>query len=329
MYALRFYVPSYRITNVALRVRPTDDKYAVANVTATSAQAGHEAAHMTDNSDQTYWESAHVEQPQTIDLGAVKDVGRIDLYWRGDDGGKGKYYDLQTSEDGERYTTVFRQNHGATQKQSVNYYGSARYIRVIDYQCPDSDRFMLEGIEVFSQYPDGYEGRVTYDTSVQFPQQKVLTAANGNGSYVTDDVAFPSARLIAYLDEGLRGKPIPTNDWWRGLLMRDKGYNMYLNPLVATYTDEGLWLTNPGDGYYSGDNPGNGRQTINVDVHDICIGYRGLKRTAEVRVTDFSDYGITTVMTDRTDVDKMTTFLAQGTLYAYCTFAEPEKATVA
>ncbi|MDE6397834.1 MAG: discoidin domain-containing protein, partial [Clostridiales bacterium] len=285
-------------------------------------------AFMLDDAADTYWENANEGGYQTIDLGDVKDVGRIDLYWRGDDGGKGKYYDLQASDDGVNYTTVFRQTHGATAKQSVYYYGRARYLRVVDYQSPNSERYMLEGIEVFSQYPDGYEQRVTYDTSVQFPQQQVLTAANGNGSYVTGDITFPSARLIAYLDESLRDKPVPTNDWWQGLLMRDKGYNMYLNPLVATYTDNGLWLTNPGDGYYSGDNPGNGRQTINVDVHDICIGYRGMKSSAEVRVTGYTDYGISAVMTDNPAVDKMTTFLSQGSLYAYCLFAEPEKATV-
>lgn len=54
-----------------------------------------------------------------------------------------------------------------------------------------------------------------------------------------------------------------------------------------------------------------------------------MRSDAEVRVTGHSDYGITTVMTDNADVDKMTTFLSQGALYAYCLFAEPEKATIA
>lgn len=246
MHFLRFYVPSYRITEAAFYASENAEKYAGVTARATSEQAGHEAAFAVDGDGDTYWENENGGGYQTIDLGESEDVGRIDLYWRGDDGGKGKYYDLQASEDGKNYTTIFRQTHGATQKQSVYYYGKARYLRVIDYQCPNSERYMLEGMEVFSQYPDGYESRISYDTSVSFPQQKVLTAANGNGSYVTDDVTFPSARLVAYLDDGLRDKPIPTNDWWQGLLMRDKGYNMYLNPLVATYANDGLWLTNPG-----------------------------------------------------------------------------------
>ncbi len=333
MYALRFYVPAYRITDVQFKASPDTQKYAVAAVSVSSAQEGCAATNMTDNSTDTYWENAHTAGPQTIDLGSVQDVGRIDLYWRGDDGGKGKYYDLQVAAtdapEESDFVTVFRQNHGATQKQSVYYYGKARYIRVIDYQSPDAARYMLEGMEVFSQYPDGYERRETYDTSLSFPQQEVLAAPNGNGSYVTGDVTFPSARLIAYLDKSLRDKPVPSNDWWQGLLMRDKGYNMYLNPLVAAFSERGLWLTNPGDGYYSGDNPGNGRQTIVTEARDICIGYRGMRQDAEVRVVDYSDYGIAAVATDNTAVDKLTVFLSQGSLYAYCLFAEPQKATVA
>ncbi|MDE6398693.1 MAG: discoidin domain-containing protein, partial [Clostridiales bacterium] len=46
MHALRFYVPSYRITGAAFRENASAEKYAVANVTASSAQKGHEAAFM-------------------------------------------------------------------------------------------------------------------------------------------------------------------------------------------------------------------------------------------------------------------------------------------
>lgn len=313
-----------------------------ASVSASSAEEGFGAENLKNGG---VWKSeygAHVEildfkdypasnrkegtlYAQVFDLGEVKDVGRADLVWRGDDGGKGKYYDLQVSTNGIDYTTVFRQTHGDTQKQSVYVYESARYLRVIDYQNTSDTAFMLENITVHSQYPN--ESKVNYDVTVRFPDSE--TVETQNGSYISGGTDFPTARLVAYLDDSLRGKPVPSNDWWQSLLVGDKGNNLYLNPLTATFRGDGLWLTNPGDGYYSGDNPGNGRQTIDVDAHDIRIGYEGMKSAAKVRVTGYSDYGISAVMTDHEKVDKLTVFLSQGALYAYCLFAEPQKATVA
>lgn len=325
MHALSFYIPAYRVTDVRFRMDGAEIK--IADVTASSALDGHSAALTCDESDATYWENAHEVAPQTVDLGGVKQIGRVDLFWKGDDGRKGKYYDLQISDDGERWTTVFRQTHGASEEQSVYIYENARYLRIIDYQNTDPDRYMLEGMVVNSQYPSSSgEGKINYDVTVAFPEREVIQTENG--SYVSGGTDFPTAKLIAYLDDSLRGKPVPSNDWWQSLLINDKGHNMYLNPLTAAFRADGLWLTNPGDGYFSGDNPGNGRQTIDVDVSDIRIGYDGMGKNAEVRVTDYSDYAIAAVMTDNRKVDKLTVFLSQGALYAYCLFAEPQKATL-
>lgn len=324
MHALSFYAPAYRLCTAEFRLGST---VVSANVTASSSRSGHDAELVLDGTDATYWENANEAEYQTVDLGEVLEIGRVDLYWRGDDGGKGKYYDLQVSNDGEEWTTVFRQTHGATQLQSVYVYGSARYLRILDYQNTDPDRYMLEGIVVNSQYPaSSGEGKVEYDTTLSFPEYSVVYTENG--SYLTGGTDFPSSRLIAYLDDSLRDRPVPSNDWWQGLLVQDKGYNMYMNPLTATFMSDGLWLTNPGEGYFSGLVPGNGSQTVDVDAHDLRIGYAGMSASAEVRVTDYSDYGITAVMTDDANVDKLTVFLAEGTLYAYCLFAEPQKATV-
>ena len=335
-----FYAPDYRIADLAFQMSGKNDKeeeiftaVTPKKVTATSSEEGHGIEFATDTgngANNTYWQSARKYENQTIDLGDVKEVGRVDLFWRGDDGGKGKYYDLEISSDGEHWERVFRQTHGASQNQSVYVYESARYVRVIDYQNTNDNRYMLEGMVVNSQYPaSSGEGKVKYDVSLQFPEWKVIT--NGNGTYVTGGTDFPASRLIAHLDESLRGKPIPSNDWWQGLLVRDYGYNMYMNPLTATYANTGLWLTNPGAGYYSGNDPGNGRQTINVDVHDLVIGYAGMtdtKSDTEAKLMNFSDYGISTVLTDNAKVDKFTAFLNQGSLYAYCYYAEPEKAYI-
>lgn len=324
MHALPFYASAYRVTEAQFRLGETALPVAAA---ASSSREGCGAALAVDGREDTYWENDNNTEDQTVDLGAVENVGRVDLYWRGDDGGKGKYYDLLISLDGEQWELVFRQTHGDRPMQSVFVYESARYLRIRDYQNTDPDRFMLEGIVVNSQYPaSSGEGKVDYDVTLKFPEYSVLSTRNG--SYVTGGTDFPTARLIAYLDDSLRGKPVPSNDWWQGLLIRDKGYNMYLNPLTATFLSDGLWLTNPGEGYFSGTVPGNGSQTVNVDAHDIRVGYAGMSAGTEVRVTDYSDYGIAAVMTDDPKVDRMTVFLSEGSLYAYCLFAEPQKATV-
>ena len=326
----RFFASCYRVNEVAFINYFNDgdsfrEEKLTASVTASSAQDGHGAALTLDGNDATYWENLNSNEYQTVDLGAVKSVGRVDLYWRGDDGGKGKYYDFLISGDGQNWNVLFRQTHGATAKQSIFVYEEARYLRVVDYQSPSSYRHMLEGMVVHSQYPQtSGEGKVDYDVSLAFPSWDVVQTANG--SYVIGGTDFPSARLIAYLDESLRGKPVPSNDWWQGLLIKDKGYNMYMNPLTATFMTDGLWLTNPGEGYFDGFVPGNGSQTVDVDAHDLAVGYAGMGKDAEVRVKGYSDYGISAVMTDDNSVDKLTVFLSEGSLYAYCIFAEPQKA---
>ena len=319
----RFDAFAYRINEISLKFGETEVK--IAKASASSSAAGHGANALIDGADATYWENEGALQYKTVDLKEVKAVGRVDLYWRSDDGGKGKYYDLQISDDGQSWTTVFRQTHGATPVQSVYVYDRARYIRIIDMQHPSNDRSMLEGMMVRSQYPlSSGEGKVDYDIGQSFPEWKKEPAKNG--SYATGGTDFPSARLIAYLDESLRGKPVPSNDWWQGLLVHDKGYNMFMNPLTAAFKSDGLWLANHSQGYFDGLVPGNGSQTVNNQVYDLAVGYDGLNGETRVKVKGYSDYGITAVMTDDDRVDKLTVFLSQGSLYAYCIFAQPEKA---
>ncbi len=341
----RFTAKGYLINRMTFTYQGAEINRNSFTVTASSERAGHPASGAKDDYN-TYWASEYgsdVDElnfadfpafgvgggtfaAKKIDLGEVKDVGRVDLYWRGSDGGKGKYYDLQTSEDGQSWKTVFRQTHGDKRVQSVFVYERARYLRVIDYQSPNSLSFMLEGLAVNSQYPEGSgEGKVDYDVTLEFPERE--SVACGSGSYVRGGTDFPSSRLVAYIDEALRSKPIPSNDWWQGLLVTDKGYNMFTYPLMSRFMTDGFYMTYAGGGYFSGNVPGNGSQTVDTSCRDLRVGYAGMG-DAEVRVTDFSDYTISAVMTDSEYVDKMTVFLSEGGLYSYFLFAEPDKATV-
>lgn len=328
MSSLRFYAACYRLLEVNFKLK--EETVTIEKATASSSKKDHGPELAIDKDDSTFWENDNNVEYQTIDLEEVKKVGRVDLYWRGDDGGKGKYYDLEISSDneGRSWTTVFRQIHGATPIQKVYLYKSCRFIRIKDYQSPSNYQFMLEGAVVHSRYPaSSLEGPVEYDVTLKFPEKTVIN--HGNGSYVTGGTDFPTSRLIAFLDDSLRSKPVPSNGWWQGLLMHNKGYNMYMNPLTATFEDNGLWLTNPGAGFYDGLVPGTGSQTIDIDAHDIHIGYDELdEENSEVRVTGYSDFGVSAVLTDDSNIDKLTVFLSQGSLYAYMFFAEPEKAVI-
>lgn len=329
--ALTFRMNAVRINQILFRSGGAQLDPDTFSVTASSETEGHgaEYACALDNYT-TYWESEYSAVPQTIDLGSVQAVGRADLYWDSANGGSGKYYDLQISENGTDFTTVFRQTHGAEAAQSVYIYESARYLRIVDYGNGDTltscsaEQYDLQGIVVQSQLPN--ESKVDYDVTAAFPQQQVYEL--GAGSYTGDILDYPAARLVAYLVDSLRDRPIPSNDWWQSLLITNGGNAMYLNPLVADFTAEGLWLTNPGEGYFSGTNPGNGRQTIDVNERDLCIGYAGMGADVAVRVTGYSDYGISAVMTDVDGADKLTVWMQQGGAYAYFLFADSSRARI-
>ncbi len=329
--ALTFQMNAVRINQILFRNGGAQFDPGTFAVTASSFSEGHPAsdACKLDNYT-TYWESAYTAVPQTIDLGEVQSVGRADLFWRSDNGGAGKYYDLQISTDGEQFTTVFRQTHGATALQSVYVYENARFLRIVDYGNGDTlsgsaaEQYDLQGIEVHSPLPN--ESKVEYDVELAFPQQQ--TYELGAGSYTGDILDYPTARLVAYLDDSLRGAPIPSNDWWQSLLITNGGNPLYLNPLVAAFSDNGMWLTNPGEGYFSGSIPGNGRQTIDDDERDIHIGYAGLRKDTTVRVTGYSDYGISAVLTDTDGADKLTVWMQQGGAYAYFLYADPSRVQI-
>lgn len=322
--ALNFDMNAYRVDRVIFR--NGGEGVTPYSVTASSSTAGH-APSVNWN---TYWESAYSAVPQTFDLGDIEQIGLVEMRWKGDNGGAGKYYDLQISSDGVNYQTVYRQNHGAEQVQTALVCESARYLRIVDYSNGDtpstcsSDRYRLEGIVINSQYPDAEKPQ--YDVTLPLLQQQVYTA--GKGSYTGGIMSYPTARLVTNLDESLRGKPVPSNDWWQSLIIGGSGNPLYLNPLVADFTSGGMRLTNPGDGYFSGSYPGNGRQTIDTAAYDISVGYAGMSQNADVRITGYTDYGISAAITDTEGVDKLSVWFSQGAAYAYFIYADPSRVTL-
>ncbi|MBO0813409.1 MAG: family 43 glycosylhydrolase, partial [Microlunatus sp.] len=76
---------------------------------ASSNSAGHEPAAGHDSDDATYWEAASRTLPAwyELDLGSARQVGRIDLNWRGIKGSEAFYhYTISASADGSQWTTI-------------------------------------------------------------------------------------------------------------------------------------------------------------------------------------------------------------------------------
>jgi beta-glucanase (GH16 family) len=97
--------------------------------TASSIEAvGTPAASATDGNTGTRWSSAFSD-PQwlRVDLGAVHPINHILLNW---EAAYGKAFQLQTSNDGSAWTTIYSTTNGAGGVQDLSVSGSGRYVRM-------------------------------------------------------------------------------------------------------------------------------------------------------------------------------------------------------
>ena len=97
--------------------------------TASSAENGGTAAGAAfDGNTGTRWSSAFAD-PQWIqvDLGSVRSLCRVSLQW---EAAYGKAFQLQVSNDGAAWTTLYSTTSGAGGTQSLNVSGSGRYVRL-------------------------------------------------------------------------------------------------------------------------------------------------------------------------------------------------------
>lgn len=97
--------------------------------TASSAENGGMAAGAAfDGNTGTRWSSAFAD-PQWIqvDLGSVRSLCRVSLQW---EAAYGKAFQIQVSNDGSAWTTLYSTTTGAGGTQSLNVSGSGRYVRL-------------------------------------------------------------------------------------------------------------------------------------------------------------------------------------------------------
>ena len=117
--------------------------------TTASSQEGADtaAANATDGNAGTRWASAFAD-PQwlRVDLGATHTINKVVLNW---EAAYGKAFQIQTSNDGATWTTIYSTTTGAGGNQTLNVSGSGRYVRMNGTQRGTQYGYSLWEFQVF------------------------------------------------------------------------------------------------------------------------------------------------------------------------------------
>jgi hexosaminidase len=107
------------------------------------------AAAAVDGDEETRWSSqASDAQWLQVDLGAVKQIGRVKLKW---EVAHAKAYQIQTSSDGRTWTTIYSTTKGAGGTEDLTgLNGSGRYVRMLGTARSNSWGYSLYEFEVYA-----------------------------------------------------------------------------------------------------------------------------------------------------------------------------------
>ena len=277
------------------------------------------AENAVDGKDNTYWTSGEQDnQWFYVDLGRSYTIGRVIIDWASD---AGKIYDIQVSEDGNNWTTVYRQLKGyAYEDANIELYATGRYVRMYGYtRVENGSGFSFYEMKVYA-YKNG--DAIVNHTIENLPEMKVINSVSGKGSYVTEAMYLEKAKLPTYLKEGLEA-PIDSNDWWQSSLINKFGNLMSVLPLKAKYSAKGLSLLTATEGWL----PTMGETDVNVSVQsetvpDLYILPENLDSlTAYDQVSGYSDYAADIDLCDKNGVAMTTTFV-KGSPYVFMEFGD-------
>lgn len=170
-----------------------------------------------DGNYDTYWLSegednvqSKCNQSLTVDLGKKYTLGRVFLQWQVE---YGNIWDLQVSEDGTNFKTVYRQLQGNGEDEDIKFYAeNVRYVRMQGILMGRGSGYSIRELQVF-EYQQGDEK--VNNTIPEIPKKKVVTL--GKGSYVIDDANLLQPREPKYVSSKI-STPIPSNDWWTSIV---------------------------------------------------------------------------------------------------------------
>lgn len=230
---LRFHDVTYRSEPVAL---------------ASSMQPGFEPGNSLDLSKKTSWRSSQAAEPQWLlmDFLQMREFGALAVYW--EDGLRARRFDVQLSNDGERWETPYATAQADTDCSHVYLPNTvARFVRLGLYESTEGRGFGIQRIEVkpfeasrtldhffqsiarsapIGQYPKHLMGRQTYwtlvgtgngDGQALFNEEGMVEV--DAGSFSIEPFIFMKNRLYTWSDAMLnqdlvqRYMPMPSCEW--------------------------------------------------------------------------------------------------------------------
>ncbi|SDX48978.1 discoidin domain-containing protein [Paenibacillus sp. CF384] len=259
----------------------------------------------------TRWSSAHTSNEWIyVDLGQVHEIGRIRLNW---ENAAGRIYDLQVSDDAANWTTIYREMNGQDGWIDTPVYASGRYVRMKGISRTTSYGYSLFNFSVYD-YVNG-DPKPSY-TIPTLPTSSTVNV--GKGSYLTSDIDMPQPRPPMNKSDELNA-PIPSNDWWQSVLIKNFSDSLITLPLKSKYSTLGLGILNPGAGWVN--DTGNSQA---ADGGPDFYLHAGNISTTNVKnkITGYGDWSATVALSDN-DTPKMTTTFVKGSPYLYSEFSDP------
>ncbi|MGW4695052.1 discoidin domain-containing protein [Kitasatospora cineracea] len=153
--------------------------------TASSTEnAGTPASAAVDGDPGTRWSSAAAD-PQwlQVDLGSSRTVGQVVLQW---EAAYAKAYQIQTSDDGANWTSVYSTTTGTGGTQTLDVTGTGRYVRVYGTQRATQYGYSLWEFQVYGAAPsscgtsNAAQGRPATASSAENAGTPASAAVDGN-----------------------------------------------------------------------------------------------------------------------------------------------------
>lgn len=300
--------------NIALGKKAVATSYA----TPWWASTPMDGSNAVDGNYDTYWLSegednvqSKCNQSLTVDLGAKYTLGRVFLQWQVE---YGNIWDLQVSEDGKNFKTVYRQLQGNGEDEDIRFYAeNVRYLRMQGILMGRGSGYSVRELQVF-EYQTGDE-KVT-NTIENVPEKKVVNL--GKGSYVIDDANLLQPREPKYVSSKI-STPIPSNDWWTSIVYTQYSDTMPALPMAYKYSATGLSMYYTDGLYNRADNGGMG---VDSRYFDLTLNSSDITGKSSAKLDGYGDWSVDVKYSDD-DTAKMESTLIKGSPYAYTTFANP------
>jgi len=296
-------------TNIAINKPATASTW---EVPTWSSDPGVVSAVKAVDGDYTSRWSSESWDPQwiSVDLGSVHTIGTVILNW---ESAYGKSYDIQMSNDGTNWTTVYRQLYGQGGVDTIKLKADGRYVRMYGFARGTGFGYSLYEFEIY----DFVSGDPI--PPVHIPDKPVPQIVSvGAGSYKTNDITAMTPTYPEYKTSNVTG-PIPSGGWWQSILIKKLSDGIVALPLRVQYTDQGLSVMNPGSGFVTAD----GKTASTAGAPDFYLMASNINPlTMLAKVDGYGDYSVRSVLSDDNSF-KMKSTIVKGSPYLFNEFTDP------